>query len=102
MLVSLLVVGNEAKNLNPLSPPRLGLEEDSEVINSGDTWQVNCTGEAPLEWDYANHTREHVTITEIGQNPFVTTLKLEKAKFWETGYYTCKYKDEGNVDQEVS
>ena len=45
ILVSLLVAGNEAgKNLNPLSPPRIGLEEDSKVINSGDTWEVNCTG----------------------------------------------------------
>jgi hypothetical protein len=24
------------------------------VINSGDTWEVNCTGEAPLEWEYSN------------------------------------------------
>ena len=34
-----------------------------------------------------------MTVTEIGQNPFVSNLKLEKAKFWETGEYTCKYKD---------
>ena len=57
-----------------------------------ETWQPNCT-------QFFNSTREHVTVTEIGQNPFVSNLKLEKAQFWETGEYTCKYKD---LEVEVS
>ena len=35
--------------------PRIEPTPESDVvINSGDTWEVNCTGEAPLEWDYSN------------------------------------------------
>ena len=36
------------------SPSRIEPQQDHAVINSGDTWEVNCTGEAPLEWEYSN------------------------------------------------
>ena len=40
-------------------------------------------------------------MTEIGQDPFVSNLRLEKAKFWETGEYVCKYQDERIQDEDI-
>ena len=59
------------------SPSRIEPQQDHAVINSGETWEVNCTGEAPLEWEYSNRYGKVVKL------PTLSTPTLAKENKWQ-------------------
>ena len=66
-------------------PSRIEPQQDHAVINSGDTWEVNCTGEAPLEWEYSNRYGKVVKL------PTLSTPTLAKENKWQKmwGHVLC-------------
>ena len=92
------------------SNPRLDTLDDQQIISTGKSWKIQCTGTAPLTWTYPGCKqnvqapgRIHITALEDNdiyfpgdqreQTEFTSTLEIPKLEYYDTGYYICQYQD---------
>ena len=90
--------------------PRLDTLDDQQIISTGKSWKIQCTGTAPLTWTYPGCKqnvkapgRIHITPLEDTdiyfpgdqreQTEFTSTLEITKLEYYDTGYYICQYQD---------
>lgn len=81
----------------PSSSPLLLPQTDEMVVALHAPFALTCRGAARLAWMSPVDVPEHTQEDDGGL--FVTTVTVESAAAWHTGYYTCSYG--GNATEEA-
>jgi hypothetical protein len=129
IIIGLLLVTSEAARLLPREagisedavltfgrsyPPKLHPSGDEHQVNSGQSWELRCTGHFPIVWEYPASTtkaengggpgidsRVEITHeTQSGENPrpFVSYLRLKNSHYLDTGRFYCMYEDTNDLN----
>lgn len=89
-------------------PPKLEPPKDQHVVLSGDFFELTCSGNFRLSWDFPASMSaesdgpldERLNVTQhYDGNQFHSRLRLENATFLDTGSYSCKYDEDTNVSR---
>ncbi|KAH9507840.1 hypothetical protein Btru_053024 [Bulinus truncatus] len=84
------------------------------ILNSSDTWNVTCIGSRPLMWTWRTDTAQNLgpdlskvtfdkdTTSSPDMQLYQSTLTIHNAQWYDTKFYTCKYKEHQGTAQKSS
>ncbi|KAH9507838.1 hypothetical protein Btru_053021 [Bulinus truncatus] len=84
------------------------------ILNTSDTWNVTCIGSRPLMWTWRTDTAQNLgpdlskvtfdkdTTSSPDMQLYQSTLTIHNAQWYDTKFYTCKYKEHQGTAQKSS